>query len=126
LCGLTWFAIVAAAGDAEATIKRDEIAARLTGSELAAANAAAASYVPQIPDPEANEPLPQNPGHSAARANAKAKVSDVESRNPCAGACGDAGYSAERTRVRTHMGAVASGYFILLFLRFRHTMRGRA
>ncbi|MGH6848683.1 MAG: hypothetical protein ACREC0_14990, partial [Methylocella sp.] len=37
----TWFAIVAAAGDADAARKRDDVAARLTSSELAAANTAA-------------------------------------------------------------------------------------
>lgn len=66
----TWFAIVAATGDADAAQKRDEIAARLTRSELAAANAAAAAFVPDAPDRAANEPAPSTPGQEAAKANA--------------------------------------------------------
>ena len=56
----TWFAIVAAAGDADAAKKRDEVAARLTSSELAAANSAAAVFEPRPADRAANEaPRPQ-------------------------------------------------------------------
>jgi len=51
----TWFAIVAAAGDADAARKRDDVAARLTSSELAAANAAAADFAPRSADHAANE-----------------------------------------------------------------------
>jgi len=51
----TWFAIVAASGDADAARKRDEVAARLTASELAAANAAAAAFKPHTSDRAANE-----------------------------------------------------------------------
>ena len=51
----TWFAIVAAAGDADAARKRDDVAARLTSSELAAANAAAAAFAPRPADHTANE-----------------------------------------------------------------------
>ena len=54
----TWFAIVAAAGDADATRKRDDVAARLTSSELAAANAAAAGFAPHPADRTANESAP--------------------------------------------------------------------
>jgi localization factor PodJL len=54
----TWFAIVAAAGDADAARKRDEVAARLTSSELAAANAAAAGFAPRPADHAANEITP--------------------------------------------------------------------
>ncbi len=56
----TWFAIVAAAGDADAARKRDDVAARLTSSELAAANAAAVGFAPRPADHAANEitPLP--------------------------------------------------------------------
>ena len=54
----TWFAIVAAAGDPGAAKKRDDVAARLTSSELAAANAAAAAFVPRAADQAANEAAP--------------------------------------------------------------------
>lgn len=54
----TWFAIVAAAGDTEAAKKRDDIAARLTSSELANANAAAAAFTPRQADQAANEAAP--------------------------------------------------------------------
>ena len=57
-----WFSIVAAAGDPDAAKKRDEVGARLTSSEVASANAAAASFVPRQPDQAAN----QNPPPSAA------------------------------------------------------------
>ena len=51
----TWFAIVAATGDAAAAKKRDEVAARLTSSELASANAAAAAFEPRPADTAATE-----------------------------------------------------------------------
>jgi hypothetical protein len=54
----TWFAIVAATGDADAARKRDDVAARLTSSELAAANAAAAGFAPRPTDHAANEITP--------------------------------------------------------------------
>lgn len=54
----TWFLIVAAAGDPEAAAKRDEIKTRLTASELAAANAAAASFVPRPVDSAVSENAP--------------------------------------------------------------------
>jgi localization factor PodJL len=54
----TWFAIVATAGDADAARKRDDVAARLTSSELAAANAAAAGFAPHPADRAANESAP--------------------------------------------------------------------
>jgi localization factor PodJL len=54
----TWFAIVAAAGDADAARKRDDVAARLTSSELATANAAAAGFAPRPADHAANEITP--------------------------------------------------------------------
>jgi localization factor PodJL len=61
----TWFAIVAAAGDADAARKRDDVAARLTSSELAAANAAAAGFAPCPADQAANE-IPPPPAHLEA------------------------------------------------------------
>lgn len=62
----TWFAIVAAAGDADAAKKRDEVAARLTSSELAAANAAAAAFEPRPADRAANEAAPPPAPHHEA------------------------------------------------------------
>jgi localization factor PodJL len=54
----TWFAIVAASGDEDAARKRDDVATKLTSTELSAANAAAAAFVPGTPDRAANEPGP--------------------------------------------------------------------
>ncbi|HXW72687.1 MAG TPA: tetratricopeptide repeat protein [Methylocella sp.] len=51
----TWFSIVATSGDLDAAKKREEVAARLTSAELAAANAAAAAFHPQEADRPANE-----------------------------------------------------------------------
>jgi localization factor PodJL len=77
----TWFAIVAAAGDADAAKKRDEVAARLTSSELAAANAAAAAFVPRPNLSAANEDSPAAAHPEAATATpeqpAKPKVSGL-------------------------------------------------
>jgi localization factor PodJL len=64
----TWFAIVEAAGDAGAAKKRDEVAARLTSSELAAANAAAAAFEPHPADRAANEAAPPSAHREAAPA----------------------------------------------------------
>jgi TPR repeat protein len=76
----TWFAIVAAAGDADAARKRDDVAARLTSSELAAANAAAAGFAPRPADRAANEilPSPAQPGAAPAKdQSVKPKVSGL-------------------------------------------------
>ncbi|MGH6845038.1 MAG: hypothetical protein ACRECU_10040 [Methylocella sp.] len=54
----TWFSIVAAAGDTDAARKRDDVSARLTSSELAAANAAVAGFAPRPADHAANEITP--------------------------------------------------------------------
>jgi localization factor PodJL len=64
----SWFAIVAAAGDAAAARNRDEVAARLTTSELAAAKAAAAAFAPRPADPAANEAPPPQEAQQAAPA----------------------------------------------------------
>jgi localization factor PodJL len=57
----TWFAIVAAQGDEDAGRKRDEVGARLSAADLAAAKAAAESFKPAMPIREANEvALPAN------------------------------------------------------------------
>jgi localization factor PodJL len=76
----TWFAIVAAAGDADAARKRDDVAARLTSSELAAANAAAMGFTPRPADHAANEilPPPAQPGAAPAQEQpVKRKVSGL-------------------------------------------------
>ncbi|HET6376671.1 MAG TPA: hypothetical protein VFF88_11545, partial [Methylocella sp.] len=74
----TWFAVVAASGDADAARRRDEIAARLTTSELASASAAAASFRPREPDPAANEtPGPQAGGPPPQAAPLTPKVSGL-------------------------------------------------
>lgn len=75
-----WFAIVAASGDGDAARKRDEIAARLTSSELAAANAAAAAFAPRPADRAANETLPRSAAQGDAARPAdpiKPKVSGL-------------------------------------------------
>lgn len=76
----TWFAIVAASGDEEAARKRDDVATKLTSTELSAANAAAAAFVPGTPDRAANEPGPASaPSDSAkgGRPSATAKFSGL-------------------------------------------------
>ncbi len=77
----TWFAIVASAGDADAAKKRDEVAARLTSYELAAANAAAAAFEPRQTQSAANEAPPPAAHPEAAQATqaqpAKPKVSGL-------------------------------------------------
>ncbi len=50
-----WFAVAARQGDAEAGRKRDEIAARLSPGDLAAARNAAENWKPRAPDPVAND-----------------------------------------------------------------------
>jgi localization factor PodJL len=50
-----WFAIAARGGDNDAAKKRDEVGARLTGADLAAANALTNSWRPKTPDPIAND-----------------------------------------------------------------------
>lgn len=69
----TWFAIVAAKGDAEAAAKRDEVAIRLTASDLAAAKMAAETFRPRPPDPATNEAAPAQSGEAAATPTANAK-----------------------------------------------------
>jgi len=60
-----WFALAAAQGDAEAVRKRDEIAARLTSAELAAAKAAVEEWRPRPSDPLAND-VPRRPAERTA------------------------------------------------------------
>lgn len=66
-----WFAILSNEGDAEAAKRRDDLAARLTNAELAAAKAAAGAFRPQPVNEAANEPL------APPAAEAKPKVSGL-------------------------------------------------
>lgn len=61
----TWFAIAAAQGDDDAGKKRDDVAARLTDNQIAAAKAMAAAFHPKTPDPDANDIKPAQTGLSA-------------------------------------------------------------
>ncbi|WPP05002.1 hypothetical protein SIN04_04000 [Methylocella tundrae] len=51
----TWFSIAAATGDQEAARKRDEMALKLSPTDLAAATAAASTFRPRRLDPAVNE-----------------------------------------------------------------------
>jgi localization factor PodJL len=51
----TWFSIVAAQGDSDAASKRDDVGARLSDDQLAAAKAAADNFRPKTPDAAAND-----------------------------------------------------------------------
>ncbi|MGX1787802.1 hypothetical protein ACWIGM_13720 [Bosea sp. NPDC055332] len=57
-----WFAIAAAQGDEDAGRKRDEVAGRLSASDLAAAKAAAESWKPKPLEASANEVMPPAKG----------------------------------------------------------------
>lgn len=61
-----WFSLAAAQGDAEAAKKRDDVAARLTASELAAAKTAVGRWQPRPVDPTANGTAPAPRGRTAA------------------------------------------------------------
>jgi localization factor PodJL len=50
-----WFSIAAANGDGAAAAKRDEVARRIDGGQLAAARNDFAAFQPRLPDPVANE-----------------------------------------------------------------------
>ena len=53
-----WFAVAAAAGDADAQKKRDEVGQKLSANDLAVATALAAAFQPKVPDPAAVEVMP--------------------------------------------------------------------
>lgn len=57
-----WFAIAAAQGDDDAGRKRDEVAGRLSASDLATAKAATESWKPKPLEPSANEVTPPAKG----------------------------------------------------------------
>ena len=61
-----WFSLAAAQGDAEAAQKRDEMAGRLSASELKAAKAALDLWRPRALDPVANKPPGAIQGRTAA------------------------------------------------------------
>ncbi|PZR85607.1 MAG: hypothetical protein DI537_30410 [Stutzerimonas stutzeri] len=66
-----WFAIAAAQGDEDAGRKRDEVAGRLSGSDLAAAKAAAETWKPKPLEASANEVTPPAKGWDEAPVAAK-------------------------------------------------------
>jgi localization factor PodJL len=66
-----WFAIAAAQGDDDAARKRDEVASRLTASDLAAAKATAESWKPKALEANANEVTPPAKGWDEAPVAAK-------------------------------------------------------
>jgi localization factor PodJL len=73
-----WFAVAAAQGDEDAGKKRDDVGARLSPADLAAANATAAAFHAKAPNPEANEVTPPPGGWSAPTSNltkARPKIS---------------------------------------------------
>lgn len=51
----TWFAVAARQGDADAGAKRDEVGAKLSAAEIAAARNASLAWKAKTPDPAANE-----------------------------------------------------------------------
>ncbi|MFE1600322.1 hypothetical protein [Methylobacterium sp. ID0610] len=75
-----WFAAAAAQGDDDAGHKRDEVAAKLSAKDLAAAKALAEGWKPKTPDPASNEPPP--PRAEPASAQAPAPMSLVGAPPP--------------------------------------------
>lgn len=76
----TWFAIAAAQGDTDAARKRDDVGARLTSNQLAAAKAMAASFRPKMPVAAANDVAPiasRNISPAAPRSRQRPKVSEL-------------------------------------------------
>jgi localization factor PodJL len=61
-----WFSAAAAQGDEEAGKKRDDVAAKLSPKDLAAAKAVVAAYRPKISDPSANDLPPAKAAAPAA------------------------------------------------------------
>lgn len=66
-----WFAIAAAQGDEDAARKRDEVAGRLSGPDLAAAKATVESWKPKMLEASANEVTPPAKGWDEAPTAAK-------------------------------------------------------
>lgn len=66
-----WFAIAAGQGDEDAARKRDEVAGRLSGPDLAAAKTAVESWKPKLLEAGANEVTPPAKGWDEAPTAAK-------------------------------------------------------
>ena len=62
-----WFSLAARQGDADAAGKRDEVAAKMDASALAAASKALEAFKTQTPSPEANDP--PSPAGAQGRTN---------------------------------------------------------
>ena len=65
-----WFSLAAAQGDSDAAKKRDEVAAKLDATQLAAAQDLFARFRTQTPDPQANDAAPP-PGGWDGKASLK-------------------------------------------------------
>lgn len=61
-----WFSAAAAQGDEEAGKKRDDVAAKLSPKDLAAAKAVASAHKPKVADPSANDMPPAKAAAPAA------------------------------------------------------------
>jgi localization factor PodJL len=72
-----WFSAAAAQGDSDAASKRDDVGAKLSPADLAAAKATAAAFRPKVPDPAANDVETPAGGWTPAATSkpARAKVS---------------------------------------------------
>ena len=77
-----WFSVAAAAGDADAGKKRDEVGLKLSANDVAVAKALAASFQPRVPEAAAVEVAPPPGGwdgaSGASRLNsARSKISSL-------------------------------------------------
>ena len=77
-----WFAIAAAQGDTDAAQKRDDVAGKLSASELSVAKALAAAFHPRSPDAAATEVTPPPGGWDGAAGStplnsARSKISSL-------------------------------------------------
>ena len=77
-----WFSVAAAAGDADAEKKRDEVGLKLSANDVAVAKALTAAFQPRVPDPAAVEVSPPSGGWDgaagASRLNsARSKISSL-------------------------------------------------
>ena len=77
-----WFSVAAAAGDADAGKKRDEVGLKLSANDVAVAKALAAAFQPRVPDLAAVEVSPPPGGWDGAAASsrlnsARSKISSL-------------------------------------------------
>jgi localization factor PodJL len=72
-----WFSVGARQGDADAARKRDEVANRMDGRAMAAAQKLLDAFKPTTPDPAVNNPPPV-PGAAAAASPADGKAAGVK------------------------------------------------